>query len=313
MRLVFVGTTRFGLRCLDVARSLNDWDVVGVVTAPERLAISYRPEGVLNVLHADVASYCRERDLPYTVIEQGMKGDGLFETACTWRPDAFLVVGWYHMIPTRWRVLAPAYGLHASLLPDYSGGAPLVWALINGERKTGITLFELADGVDNGPILGQAEMPIAEDDTIATLYGRIEEAGLGLVAEYLPAVAHGTAKRIPQDERKRRVFPQRSPADGRINWRQSADELYNFVRAQTKPYPGAFTSWRGQRMTIWSVAKRRSDTVGTAVAGVVSMNGDRPLVQTGRGMIELTEVEIEGRTLRGAALRELAPIEILGS
>jgi methionyl-tRNA formyltransferase len=82
-----------------------------------------------------------------------MNEPGLFQTVTSWNPDAFLVAGWYHMIPKIWRNLAPAYGLHASLLPDYSGGAPLVWAMINGETKTGVTLFQMDDGVDSGPIV----------------------------------------------------------------------------------------------------------------------------------------------------------------
>ena len=89
-----------------------------------------------------------------------MRDPALLEKVACWKPEAFLVSGWYHMVPRKWRALAPAYGLHASLLPDYSGGAPLVWAMIKGEEKTGITLFQLGDGVDDGPILGQAETPI---------------------------------------------------------------------------------------------------------------------------------------------------------
>lgn len=314
MRLVFLGASRFGLRCLEAARELSDWEVVGVVTAPERFAISYRPEGVVNVLHADIGSYCRQRSVPYAVIGQGMMEPALFETVRAWRADAFLVAGWYHMVPAKWRALAPAYGLHASLLPDYSGGAPLVWAMINGEKKTGITLFELADGVDSGPIVGQAETSIGDDDTIATLYARIEEEGLALIREFLPALARGEARLRIQDETKRRTFPQRSPADGLIDWNQDAADLHNFIRAQTRPYPGAFTIWRGRRMTVWSAAPGRSGAAGGGPAvGAVVLDGGRLLVQTGSGAIELVEVEVEGRTLSGAGLQELAGAGILGT
>ena len=122
------------------------------------------------------------------------------------------------MIPKRWRELAPANGLHASLPPDYSGGAPLVWAMINGESRTGITLFQMDAGVDFGPIVGQKEEQILPSDTIATLYSRIEERGLELLQEVLPQLVHGTLKLKQQDENKRRIMPQRSPEDGLIDW-----------------------------------------------------------------------------------------------
>ena len=86
------------------------------------------------------------------------------------------------MVPKSWREIAPAYGLHASLLPKYGGGAPLVWAIINGEKETGITPFQMDDGVDSGPIAGQIQEPIKTGDTIATLYARIEQSGVGVVA-----------------------------------------------------------------------------------------------------------------------------------
>lgn len=314
MRLVFVGASRFGLRCLESARQLAEWDVVGVVTAPERFSISYNRDGVVNVLHADVESYCLKHSLPCTVIQGGMFAGGLLETVTAWRPDAFLVVGWYHMIPPSWLAVAPAYALHASLLPDYSGGAPLVWAIINGEKRTGITLFQLANGVDNGPVIAQAAVPIEPNDTIASLYAAIETAGLGLVATYLPALGRGEVKPVPQDESKRRVFPQRSPADGLIDWHRSAAQLYDFVRAQTRPYPGAFTLFNGREVRIWSAAKADCELGVTLQVGSFELRGDRLFVRTGEGTLELLDIEMEGQpTGQGNGLRQLAVAGMLGA
>ncbi len=258
MKLVFIGSSRFGLRCLELASRLPAVQVVGVVTAPQKFSISYRPEGVTNVLHADVRSFCDAKAIPCVTLERSMKEDALFGAVSGWNPDAFLVVGWYHMIPRRWRELAPAYGLHASLLPDYSGGAPLVWAIINGENRTGITFFQMDDGVDSGPIVGQAEESILDSDTIETLYARIEERGLELLQGELPKLATRTARLQVQDESKRRIFPQRSPADGRINWLWDAQRIRNFVRAQTTPYPGAFTFFGSRKLSVWSVVVNKN-------------------------------------------------------
>ena len=250
-RWLFVGASRFGLRCLEAMQRIQDIEVVGAVTAPARFAISYRPQGVDNVLHADVAAYCAARGIPSATLTRSMNDPGLYDRVASWGPDAILVAGWYHMVPRKWRALAPAFGLHASLLPDYSGGAPLVWAMINGEERTGITLFQLADGVDDGPIVGQARTAIEPKDTIATLYARIEELGIGLIEQHLPLLAQGRAKLTPQDDSRRRVVPQRSPEDGRIDWSQPAARIADFVRAQTRPYPGAFTLIEGRAFTLW--------------------------------------------------------------
>jgi methionyl-tRNA formyltransferase len=241
VRIVFIGASGFGMRAAETLARLADCQLVGVVTAPRQFSISYRPTGVTNVLFADLSEFASARDIPYHILNRGMNDPELFRVVCNWQPDCFVVVGWYHMVPASWRKLAPAYGLHASLLPNYSGGAPLVWAMINGEARTGITLFQFDDGVDSGPILGSLATNITHDDTIATLYSRIEDLGLKLLKKNLPLLARGAGKFIVQDESQRRVFPQRGPEDGKIDWTQHANRIHDFIRAQTRPYPGAFS------------------------------------------------------------------------
>ena len=104
--------------------------------------------------------------------------------------------------------------------------------------------------MDNGPIIGQKEETIYFDDTIATLYSRIEEDGLKLLEEYIPLIAGGRTLFKEQDESRRRVMPQRSPADGKIDWYRSSFEIYNFIRAQTKPYPGAVCLWGVKKVIL---------------------------------------------------------------
>lgn len=251
MRVVFIGSSKFGLRCLEKVIHLSGIEIVGIITNPQTFSISYRREGVRNVLYTDFRPVADQCDIPVWVMEGKMSDPNLVAEVQRWRPDFMLVVGWYHMVPRVIRNIAPAAGLHASLLPDYSGGAPLVWAIINDEKKAGITFFVLEDGVDNGPIIGQVATPIYFEDTIATLYARVEEAGLQLLEEHLPKIARGDAEYIAQDESKRRIMPQRSPEDGQIDWSWSANRIYNFTRAQTKPYPGAFTYWNQEKITIW--------------------------------------------------------------
>jgi methionyl-tRNA formyltransferase len=303
MHVVFIGTTRFGLRCLQTLAALRQCRVVGAVAAPPEFPISYRPEGLRNLLHADVPGFCEAAGIPCALITAGMKDATLLERVRGWRPDAFLVAGWYHMVPRPWRELAPAYGLHASLLPDYSGGAPLVWAMINGEKRTGITLFRLADGVDSGPVVGRAETAIGPEDTIATLYERIEELGLQLLEAHMPRLADGSAILEPQDESRRRIFPQRGPEDGRIDWSWATARIHDFVRAQTRPYPGAFTSLGGRRLIVWST--RSSEPARPPLApGCFATVDDRLLAGTADGTLELLDLERDGESLDPGALGE---------
>lgn len=304
MNIVFIGASKFGLRCLEVCMAIPNLNVVGVVTAKETFSISYRPAGVTNVLHADIASMAVENGIPVAVLEDSMHDSSLFELVATWRPDAFVVAGWYHMIPKHWRAMAPAYGLHASLLPDYSGGAPLVWAIINGENKTGITLFQMSDGVDAGPIVAQVDEPIHVDDNIATLYARIEERGLELLRYALPAMATGALVPHAQDENKRRIFPQRGPEDGLINWDQDAAVVDRFIRAQTRPYPGAFSKLNGSKFTIW-VAKVEP-LYRSCDIGLIAKTGNAEYTVSCRnGGIVLQDINYEMNAYMGPQLSEL--------
>lgn len=305
MKLIFVGSTRFGLRCFDASLAIPNIKIVGVVTAPKTFSISYRPDGVTNVLYADIAARARSNGIPVTIVDGPMSKPSLLSLIAELKPDAFLVSGWYHMIPKNWRAIAPAYGLHASLLPDYSGGAPLVWAIINGETKTGITLFQMDDGVDSGPIVGQKAEPILPDDTIATLYARIEDRGLELIREMLPRLASGTLELRPQDEAKRRIMSQRTPEDGLIDWSKDAHVVDRYIRAQTRPYPGAFSYFNGRPLYIWKAIP--FSLSGTErKPGFVEMTLEHDFfISCGSGCIKIVSVSYDGKTFNKEKICDL--------
>jgi len=311
MNIVFIGASKFGLRCLHRALAMPDLRVVGLVTADQSFNISYAPSGVTNVLHADFASLAASHSIPVLRLRDSMSDRELLSSVAALLPDAFLVVGWYHMIPRRWRELAPAFGLHASLLPDYSGGAPLVWAMINGESKTGITLFQMDDGVDSGPIAAQAEEPIRSDDTIATLYARIEERGLELLARTLPRLASRDLELHPQPKSGRRVMPQRSPEDGRIDWSCDAAFIDRWIRAQTRPYPGAFTDSAFGRLTIWA-SRPLAERPSNAVPGLVFRTTRGELgIACGAGALQVTDAS--PRTMAEGEDAEYTIMDLLGT
>lgn len=303
MRVVFIGASSFGLKCLETIYQLPGLSIVGLITNPKNFSISYSEKPVTNVLHADFVAWASNHALPCFEMARTMHDESLHSWVRSLVPQLFVVVGWYHMVPKSLREIAPAIGLHASLLPNYSGGAPLVWAMINGEDRTGITLFRMDDGVDSGPIVGQAEELIRNDDTIASLYARIEERGIELLRQHLPALAGGRAGFRVQEERGRRVFPQRSPADGWIDWNQDVVVIDRFIRAQTRPYPGAFTSLDGQPLSIWS-AMPFTNGSGQGPSLVTRVDGGFT-VQCSTGSLLLKEVGYLGRVYEGEQLVDL--------
>lgn len=291
MRIVFIGASAFGLRCLKAMESIAGCKIVGAVTAPPVFA-GGRLKGAANATHADVAGWAEARGVPCATVTQGMKDEGLIAGVRGWAPDCFIVAGWHSLIPTSWFDIAPAYGLHASLLPDYSGGAPLVWALIHGEERTGISLFQLAAGVDDGPLLGQREEEIRPDDTIGTLYARIEDRAIELLRDVLPRLAAGTAEFTIQDESRRRIFPLRKPDDGLIDWNHRPEAIRNFVRAQTRPYPGAFTMRGEDKLTLWAV--RAAADAPEVAPGALRKEGGRLFAGCAGGAVEILELAVNG-------------------
>jgi methionyl-tRNA formyltransferase len=238
-----------------------------------------------------MAEWCAAHDVPF--VKYGGVDD-IVRTASDTGAGAALIAGWYHMVPGRVRALFPlgCVGLHASLLPRYRGGAPLTWAILNGEPEAGASLFELGDGIDDGPVYAQRRFPIGPSDYIADVLARAEAASLDLVTEVLPPLLRGNLKPVAQ-EGEPSYGLQRRPSDGDIDWRRSAQEIARLVRGVSRPYPGARTTFNGQLLTIW---RARTDAYAPRVNGtpgqIACLNETpTPGVVTGDGVLWLEEVE----------------------
>jgi methionyl-tRNA formyltransferase len=290
VRIALFGVTAISRRTLETLVDMKA-EVVGVVTTPAEFRISYSPTPIVAVQHADLSAAAARHGIPVVTVSGRM-------TECadairTLAPDVNLVVGWYYTVPKVIRDLARlgSFGVHASLLPRYRGGAPVNWALINGERETGVTLFHLVDEVDAGDIVAQTRIPIALEDTCATVYAKAVDATQGLLRETLPLIARDEAPRRSQDEREASWFPQRRPEDGLIRWSQPTRRVYDWVRALTRPYPGAFTMLGRCEVRVWGatmVAGGGRAEPGTIVAVRPEVSLD---VATADGTLRLAEVE----------------------
>ncbi len=219
--------------------------------------------------------------------------------------DLMLVVSWRYLIPAEIYHL-PRLGtfvFHDSLLPAYRGFSPTVWSIINGEDHTGVTLFEMADEVDSGEVVMQTRLAIGPDETIADLLERVTATYLTTLEQALPLLLEGRAPRLKQDQSQASFTCKRLPDDNRIDWTRPTSEVYNLIRAVTAPYPGAFTTFNGQKLTIWS-AQRLPDTrryVGLIPGRVAAIqSGEGAVVLTGDGALLLREVQLDGQSIRCA-------------
>lgn len=253
-KVAVLSSTAFGYQCLKEAiLGTPGIQVVGILTTPPEINIPRWGKPMIIKKHSIFDNFQLEAGCDVVVMRDKITTSYYLRYLEHWHPDLLLVLGWYYLIPRKVResALLGCAGIHASLLPKYRGGAPIPWAIINGEKETGVTFFHMDDGVDSGDIIAQGSFAIEESDNCATVYEKATLASIKILREYLPRIAMGTAPRIPQNQDKATYFPLRRPEDGLIDWSWSAKRIRDFVRAQTHPYPGAFTYIEGKKVIIW--------------------------------------------------------------
>jgi methionyl-tRNA formyltransferase len=226
-----------------------------------------------------------------------------------------VVVGYGQIIPQSVIDIPPLgiLNVHASLLPKYRGAGPIQWAIINGETRTGVTIMRIDAGLDTGDMLLKAETEIGADENAVELGRRLAAMGAGLLVEALDSLAAGKIVPEKQDAPQATYAPLFKKEDGRIDWSQSAAVIHNRVRG-LQPWPGAYTSWRGQTLHIWRA--RPAAAAGGPPPGTIA--SAKPLVVAcGLGALELLEVQLEGRKRLPAAEfangQRLRENELLGS
>lgn len=287
MRVAFLGSQEIGARCLEVVLR-HGHDVVGVGMD--------KPAGHERWAD-DVVRVVEEHQLPILGGRRFRTRKAIEELRAR-GPDLLLAIGWRWLLPEDVLAIPPrgSLGIHGSLLPRLRGFAPVNWALIRGEARTGPSLFYFADGIDTGDLVGQRAFEITDEDDAATVRRRIADEAVALLDEHLPGLASGTAPRVPQPTEGATFGPRRRPEDGVIDWTLDPRRVFNWVRGLTRPYPGAFASLGGRRVHVWRVRPLEGSGPGP---GVVERGGgeageDGTIVGAGTGRVCLLDASFQG-------------------
>jgi len=290
MRTVWVSFDTIGRDCLEAAGGAGA-EIVGIVTLPGPVDTDRSGQcsfGEVATRHDAALVEARDVNAPDTL-----------NALRKLEPELVFVVGWSQLVHDPFIAIARegVFGMHPTLLPRHRGRAPIPWAILSGLARTGVTLFEIVDSTaDSGAIVGQVAVDIGPDETATTLFDRLAAAHVELVRECVPQLLAGSAPRVPQDARRASAWPKRMPADGIIDWDTRAPYLYDWVRAQTRPYPGAFTFLGDEKIVVWRA--RPVELEAPAPAGtVVAALPDGPVVACGEGGLLLEEVETRAEAI----------------
>ena len=231
--------------------------------------------------------------------------------------DLMLMVNWRYIVPAEVysRASRGCYVFHDSLLPKYRGFSPTVWAMINGERETGVTLFRVAEEFDTGDIVDQVSVGIGEYDTIGTVVEKVSLSYIDVVERNFEKLLDGSVDCIPQNHAEATYTCKWTPQDARIDWKKGSCDIYNLIRATTRPYPGAFTFWQGRKLTIWAAELDTSPRsyVSNVPGRVVDSHANGAVtVLTGDGTILVSTVQPEGDEPVDAASLLKPPSTTLG-
>ena len=301
MNVVFMGTPDFAVVALKAIIEAGHC-VAAVVTQPDK------PKGRGKEIQMTPVKECAvAHDIPVFQPVK-IKDAGAVETLRGYEADVFVVAA-FGQILSEEILTMPKYGcvnIHASLLPKYRGSAPIQWAIINGEKITGVTIMQMDKGIDTGDMLMKAEVAISPKETGDSLHDKLAQAGAQLIVQTLPKIESGDITPVKQNDEESCYAKMLQKSMGRIDWRQGAGKLDCLIRGLIS-WPGAFTVYRGKTLKIWEEGVAvpeellsRDEAAHTGIESaepgtVVRVEKDAFYVQTGEGILKILSVQPEGK------------------
>lgn len=286
-KVFFLGSKQLGLISVKTLYFSAPNKLSGIITFDD----SKDERSVLG----DFKQFSYKKKIPIYILKKPSKLLGLIEKE---KPDLIIVVGWYWIINERLLDKVPdgIIGIHASLLPKYRGFAPLVWAIINGEKRTGISLFYFDCGIDSGDIIAQKEIEISENNNIKEILEKAKKAIVNILKNNYPKLLNNEAPRTKQNHENATYCSQRKPEDGRINWNFTNKKIHDFIRAQAPPYPGAFSYIKDKKIII--TKSRLFPYPYFGISGFVSqVKSESVIVCCGTNAIEILEIINSGESM----------------
>lgn len=287
-KLIFMGTPEFSVGVLTMLYN-EGYEILAVVTQPDR------PVGRKRVwTPPPVKEEAVRLGLPVIQPEK-LKGSAELQEILELKPDLIVTAAFGQLLPNE-LLEAPNLGcinVHASLLPNYRGGAPIHQAVMDGKKETGVTIMYMAEKLDAGDIISQVTTPIEETDDTGTMFTKLSIAGTTLLKETLPSIIDGTNERTVQDETQVTFARNISREQERIDWMSSASSIYNQVRG-LHPWPVAYTKFAGDQVKIWWT--QVEEQLSNASPGeIIGLEKDRIIVQTGEGALAITDLQPAGK------------------
>lgn len=287
-KVIFMGTPDFSVPIL---RQLikDGYDICAVVTQPDR------PVGRKRVLTPPpVKQEAEKHQLP--VIQPEKMNEIAIQEILALKPDLIVTAAFGQLLPKQ-ILTAPTYGcinVHASLLPELRGGAPIHYAILQGKKQTGITIMYMVEKLDAGDMIRQLEVPIDERDDVGTLHDKLSAAGARLLSETLPAILDGDITPLPQNEEQATFAFNIKREDEKIDWSQPGEAIYNHIRG-LRPWPVAYTSSQGKVMKIWD-GEKQPTSEKQAAGTIIEIVEDGFIVKTGNDIgIKVTELQPAGK------------------
>lgn len=288
MRVIFMGTPDFAVGTLEAVIGAGH-EVVLAVTQPDR------PKGRGNALQASPVKLCALSHGIEVYQPQKVRKAECVEYLRACKPDIIIVAAFGQILPKEILEM-PTYGcvnVHASLLPKYRGAAPIQWAVLNGDKISGVTTMRMDEGLDTGDIIETREVVLSEQETGGSLFDRLAREGAALCVHTMRAIEEGTAVYTKQDASKATHVGMIHKQMGNIDWGKSAKEIECFVRG-LNPWPSAFTKIHHKTLKIWK-AKVIPGGDANDAGKIVSVDKNECRVQTGDGILSLLEVQLEGK------------------
>lgn len=285
MKIIYFGSDAFGIPSLELLK--KNHDILCVITAPDR------PSGRGMKLSATpIKIWALKNNVPVYQPED-ISDSNFMETLEKLSPELIVLISYGKILPEKIINIPSieAINVHPSLLPKYRGAAPMEWALINGEKETGITVITIKKGVDTGDIIKQEKIPVYETDDIFSLKERLAEIASTLLLEGIEYIKNGVQ---PQPQQGTPTYARRlKKEDGLINWKKSATEIYNLIRG-VKEWPGAYTYLDGKYIKIYGAVPVSEFPEGNP-GEIVNIDRSYISVACGEGILKITELQMEGK------------------